>query len=84
MDAHHLGRGRGGAEKALQSIRAKACVIGIDTDILYPLEEQVFIAQHIPGAKLETMHSLYGHDGFLLEYTLLETILKDFLPDNFF
>lgn len=84
MDAHHLGRGRGGSEKALQSIRAKTCVIGIDTDILYPLEEQAFIAQHIPGATLETIHSLYGHDGFLLEYTVLENILRNFLPDNFF
>jgi homoserine O-acetyltransferase len=84
MDAHHLGRGRGGSEKALQSIQAKTCVIGIDTDILYPLEEQAFIASHIPGAKLETMHSLYGHDGFLLEYTKLETILRKFLPHQFF
>lgn len=84
MDAHHLGRGRGSAEQALQSIRARTCVIGIDTDILYPLEEQAFIAQHIPGARLETMHSLYGHDGFLLEYGKLETILRNFLPNHFF
>jgi homoserine O-acetyltransferase len=84
MDAHHLGRGRGGVEAALGLIRAKTCAIAIDTDILYPPDEQAFIAAHIPGARLDTIHSLYGHDGFLLEYDALELILRKFLPNNFF
>jgi homoserine O-acetyltransferase/O-succinyltransferase len=84
MDAHHVGRGRGSAEQALQKIRAKACVVGIDTDLLYPLQEQAFIARHIPGASLEVMESSYGHDGFLLEYAKLEKILRTFLSPHFF
>lgn len=84
MDSHNLGRGRGPVESVLGSIRAKTCVIGIDTDILYPPSEQAFLARHIPGATLEIMPSLYGHDGFLLEYEKLQTILTRFLPANFF
>jgi homoserine O-acetyltransferase len=84
MDAHHVGRGRGGAEQALQRIRAKTCVIGIDTDLLYPLQEQAFIARFVPGAYLEVLESIYGHDGFLLEYAKLENILHKFLSPHFF
>jgi homoserine O-acetyltransferase len=59
-------------------------VIGIDTDLLYPLQEQAFIAHHIPNASLEVLESSYGHDGFLLEYAKLENILHKFLPTHFF
>lgn len=79
MDAHHVGRGRGTATEALKRIKAKALVIGITTDILFPLREQQFIADHIPGASLKAIHSPFGHDGFLLEYDKLEELLKDFL-----
>jgi homoserine O-acetyltransferase/O-succinyltransferase len=82
MDAHHLGRNRRSAEDALQRIRAKTLVIGILSDILYPVTEQTFLAKHIPGAQLETIDSLYGHDGFLLENEKIETLLHEFLQRN--
>ncbi|WP_276482750.1 homoserine O-acetyltransferase family protein [Paraflavitalea pollutisoli] len=82
MDSHHVGRGRQDAATALQSIRARALVIGIETDILFPLAEQVYLAQHIPGAKLAAIHSLYGHDGFLLEFEVIEKEILDFLHDS--
>ncbi|HET9053764.1 MAG TPA: homoserine O-acetyltransferase [Cyclobacteriaceae bacterium] len=78
MDSHHLGRGKESAEEALRAIRAKTLVISIDSDILFPPEEQAFLAAHIPDARLHTLSSLYGHDGFLVEYLELKQIIKNF------
>lgn len=79
MDSHHLGRGIVDAEERLSKIQAKTLVIGISSDILYPLNEQQFIVDHIPGAKLEILDSFYGHDGFLLENEKLNIILSNLL-----
>jgi len=79
MDSHHLGRGILDAEERLSIIQAKTLVIGISSDILYPLNEQQFIVDHIPGAKLEILDSFYGHDGFLLENEKLNIILSNLL-----
>jgi homoserine O-acetyltransferase len=79
MDTHNVGRGRESAEKALHHVRAKALVIGIETDILFPLPEQQFLAAHIPGAGYASIHSAYGHDGFLLEYESIGRLISDFL-----
>jgi homoserine O-acetyltransferase len=79
MDAHNVGRGRGTIEYALQKIKAKTCAIGITTDILFPVNEQQFIAENIHGAEFFTINSLYGHDGFLLEYEQIEKIIKQAL-----
>ena len=79
MDAHNVGRNRSSPEEALQKIRAKTLVIGIDTDVLFPLNEQRYLAKHIPGAQMKTIHSLYGHDGFLVEYWFIENHIIEFL-----
>jgi len=79
MDSHNVGRGRGGIENALRQVKAKTFVIGITTDILFPLSEQQYIADNIPGAQYKTIHSNYGHDGFLLEFEQIEKIISDFL-----
>ena len=79
MDSHNVRRGRGSVEEALQSIVAKTLVIGIESDILFPLSEQKFLAEHIPGAKYQAIQSHYGHDGFLLEFDQIELIIKDFI-----
>ena len=79
MDSHNVGRGRKSVEDALQLIEAKTLSIGINTDILFPLSEQRFIAANIPGAKFATIDSLYGHDGFLLEYEQIQQIISRFL-----
>lgn len=79
MDAHNVGRGRGSLEKGLQKIKAKAIIIGIDSDILFPIQEQKFIANHIPSAQLNIIHSQFGHDGFLLEYNQIANIIAEAL-----
>ena len=47
-DSNNVGRGRGGVEMALGSIRTECTVIGIDSDRLFPVEEQKFIAECVP------------------------------------
>ena len=82
MDSHNIGRGRESIQQALQKIRAKALVIGISSDILFPTAEQEFIAANIPGAALNIIHSTYGHDGFLLEFEQMENIIINFLKKS--
>lgn len=79
MDSHNVGRGRVSVEIALQKIKAQTLAIGITSDILFPVSEQKFIADNIPGAKFTAIHSLYGHDGFLLEFDQIQHIITQFL-----
>lgn len=87
MDSHHIGRGRGRSEAVLAGIRAETLVVGIQSDILFPIDEQIFLADHIPNARLELIDSPYGHDGFLIEGEQLRKKIGDFLgvqllPEN--
>lgn len=82
MDSHNVGRNRGGVPAALSRIRASTLVIGIDTDILFPPEEQKTLARHISGCRLEIISSRYGHDGFLLETDQLSSSIDRFYKTN--
>ncbi len=82
MDSHHVGRERGGAEKALKAIKAKTLVVGMDSDILFPLVEQQFLADAIPDAALEIVSTPYGHDGFLIEFEQLKTVIRKFFKQH--
>ncbi len=82
MDSHNVGRGKPSIKYALAQINAKALVIGIDTDILFPNTEQKFLAEHIPGALYREVTSLYGHDGFLVEFDQLDSIIKKFYHEK--
>src|ERR1019366_2141193 len=76
MDSHNVGRGRVSVAEALKKITAKTLVIGIESDLLFPIEEQKLLASKIKNAKFETIDSIYGHDGFLIEYEQLEKIIQ--------
>ncbi len=78
MDSHHLGRGRGGVAAALAGIRARTLVLGITSDVLFPLSEQHTLAEGIPGAVYGELDSGFGHDGFLLETTKITQALEVF------
>jgi homoserine O-acetyltransferase len=79
MDSHDVGRDRNEIASVLAAIRSPALVIGIDSDMLYPITEQQYLAQHIPNASLLTINSDFGHDGFLLEYEKIEKALASFI-----
>ncbi|MGK6351138.1 homoserine O-acetyltransferase family protein [Parapedobacter sp. DT-150] len=82
MDSHNVGRGRTSIEHALRGIKAKTLVIGINTDLLFPVEEQQFLATHIPGATYAEISSFYGHDGFLIETKRITETIVNFLNHN--
>jgi homoserine O-acetyltransferase/O-succinyltransferase len=77
-DTHNIGRGRNGAIKALEGIVSKTLSIGITSDILFPAEEQKFVALHIPGAEYTEIESAYGHDGFLIENDQITNVVRNF------
>jgi homoserine O-acetyltransferase len=83
MDSHNVARGRGTTEEALKRVEASALVIGIQSDILFPIKEQEFLAEHIQHATLEVLSSLYGHDGFLVEFDQLKKIITHYFNKSY-
>lgn len=79
FDTHDVGRGIGRVEDALGLVQAKTLVIGITSDILFPPQEQQFIAQHIPGATYVEIDSTYGHDGFLIEFEIMTQTIRQWM-----
>jgi homoserine O-acetyltransferase len=82
MDSHNVGRGRQSIAAALATINANTLVIGIQNDVLFPVSEQEFIAQHIPAAQYHLVSSAYGHDGFLIETQALTGLISNFLKEH--
>jgi homoserine O-acetyltransferase len=82
MDSHNVGRNRGGIVHALGLVKAKTLVLGIKSDLLFPLSEQQFLARHIPDAVFQEIDSLYGHDGFLIEYKQLTQVIRAWQETN--
>ena len=78
MDSHHVGRKRNSIEDALKLIQAKTLVIGIKNDVLFPIEEQQYLAKNIPNARFTELDSFYGHDGFLVETEILTKEIGNF------
>ncbi len=66
MDAHDVGRGRGGVATALRSIRGTLVGVGITNDALYG-EREVQAWTDAAGARYLRINSTHGHDAFLLE-----------------
>lgn len=79
LDSHNIGRGRGGVDAALGRIKAKAMVINIDSDNLFPPQPGRDTASKIAGAEYHEMSSAFGHDGFLLEYGTLSALMAPFI-----
>lgn len=75
LDSMNLGRGRGGVEAALSTIKAKSIVVSITSDMLFPPSLGAASAAAIPGAVHKQISSIYGHDGFLIENDQLCDIL---------
>ena len=79
MDSHNVGRHAPSIAKALSRIQSRTLVLGLDSDILFPLSEQKLIADAIESARFGVISSTYGHDGFLIEVAQINQEIKQFL-----
>lgn len=86
MDLHDVGRGRGGLAAALARVRCPSLVVSIDSDILYTPPEQEELRAHLAAGgsevTFETLASVHGHDGFLMEFAQLGPMLDAFLAEQ--
>ncbi len=80
MDSHHIARGRNTTiEKILQAIGQRTLLIGITNDILCPIEQQQFLADHIHDTMFVKIDSTYGHDGFMVETEKISSLISNWL-----
>jgi len=82
MHTHDLARGRGSYPGVLQEIKQPALIVSVSSDALYPPQEQQLLAQQLPNAEYETLNSVHGHDGFLIETKNLSQIIARFREQN--
>ena len=78
MDAHDVGRGRGGIATALRAIRGTLVGVGITGDGLYG-EREVTSWTELAGARARRIESTHGHDAFLLEQRQVARIVRSVL-----
>lgn len=82
MDSHDLGRRRGPREAILNRMTQRALVIGISTDVLYPVAETRALAASMPHAAFAVLDSTNGHDAFLIDTDQLASVVNRFLKDS--
>jgi homoserine O-acetyltransferase/O-succinyltransferase len=82
MDSHDIGLHRGSVGAALRSLKMPALIVGIPSDILFPEQEQLFIADMMPNSVYKRLHSIAGHDAFLLQQQQLAGIISQFINNN--
>ncbi|MDX1636733.1 MAG: homoserine O-acetyltransferase [Balneolaceae bacterium] len=79
MDTHDVARGRNSFAKILNSVDIPVLMIGIDSDLLYPVNEQQELARLLANGHYKEISSDYGHDAFLIEFEQLNALIKPFL-----
>jgi len=78
MDAHDVGRNRGGVAAALGRIEGRLIGVGIPGDLLYaPGDVRAWV--DAAGAEYREILSPHGHDAFLLDTDQVGEILADAL-----
>lgn len=81
MDGHDLGRGRGPTEAILRRLTTRTLVVGISSDLLYPVGEVRRLAATLPNSRFAVLDSPHGHDAFLIETDQLAGIVGRFLAE---
>ena len=65
--SHDGGRCHRLRESILRHITHDVLVVGISSDVLYPVSETRRLAAAIPGGRFAVLDSPHGHDAFLIE-----------------
>jgi homoserine O-acetyltransferase len=77
MNSHDLGRDRGGLDAALRRMTAELTVAVVDSDRLFLPAQGAALAAAPTARPLITMHSDYGHDGFLIEADAIAAVVRE-------
>ncbi len=77
-DTHNVGRGRGGAEKALKRIKAKCLIVSVSSDIIFLPVYHKEMLRMIPGAEYAKIESEFAHYGHLIELGQLDSLISAF------
>jgi len=78
MDTHDISRKRGSFQEVLGSVSIPVLVVGIDTDLLYPMSEQKELVEMLPAGHFGKIISIHGHDAFLIEFEQLNRLTTNF------
>ncbi len=85
MDLHDVGKGRGGLESGIARIRVPTLVLGINSDILYPIYQQrqihQLLARNGTPTELVEIDSPHGHDAFLINVDQVAEAVGVFLDE---
>ena len=78
MDAHDVGRERGDVASALRRVEGTLVGVGIPGDLLYDVRDVRDWTERA-GAEYREVHSIHGHDAFLIEVDQVSAILHETL-----
>ena len=83
MDLFDVADHGGSLQHGLDQVGAKRVLImGVETDVLFPIEQQVELANGLDNGerdvKLSRLDSLQGHDAFLVDMDRFRPVLCDF------
>lgn len=80
LDLYDLGNGYVSYVTALARIEARVLAVGVKSDILYPAYQQAELVRDLRRAGVRAeyaeLDSPHGHDGFLLDFGLLQPVLR--------
>lgn len=83
MDNFDLRLGYDSLHAALQRIKARVLLIGIESDWLFPVEDIERLAEEMRAAQVEAedarLITTHGHDGFLAEPEQLIPLIRNFI-----
>ncbi|XP_048775708.1 serine O-succinyltransferase-like isoform X2 [Ostrea edulis] len=87
MDLFDMAEGYGSLKKGLSRVKCPVMVVGVQTDILFPIWQQRELAKVLQesgnlGVTFYELNSLFGHDTFLLDINGVGAAVKGFLETN--
>lgn len=86
MDLYDLSRGTGAREAALREVQARVLLLAVDSDLLVRSAEALEVHEALLGAgkisRFELLHSIHGHDAFLIELDQIRAHLRSFLQPH--